>query len=157
MKNKRSLGIFGILVGILFAIGILLPWFKESVFFFGSIHFYPLWASGGYNLQKVKFSYLSYISGGILLIASIMAICSGVYMTAKNRGRASNGLMLTSATLDILSVVIYVIFITKISPDTNGNYFYGSGSIYNYGIEVGFYLEVGLSTALLIVSSIFMI
>lgn len=157
MKHKRALGVVGIVFGGLLLLTIILPWFEMGVIILGKINLYPLWAGHGYNLAHTKFSDYSYISGIILIIAAILMIISGIYMTAKNKGKGANGVMLLGAILGVVSAIIYLLFIVKISPDVNGNYFYGSTSLYNYGLQLGFYMEMGLSVVLLILSSIFIL
>ncbi len=157
MKHKRALGVVGIIFGGLLFLTLILPWFQMGVIIFGNINLYPLWAGNGYNLANSKFSDLSYLSGGFLVAAAIMMVASGIYMTAKDKGNGSNAVMIFGAVLGVVSAIVYMLFIVKISPDSSGNYFYGSTSLYNYGLQLGFYLEAGLSIVLVIMSSIFIL
>ncbi len=157
MRNKRILGVIGIVFGALLLLTLVLPWFNVGVIIVGKVNLYPLWAGSGYNLAHVKFSNYSYISGILLILAAILMIGSGVYLTAKNKGYSANAVMLIGAVVGVISMVFYIFFVVKSSPDTNGNYFYGSTSLYNYALQMGFYIEAGLSIIMVVLSSIFLL
>jgi phosphoglycerol transferase MdoB-like AlkP superfamily enzyme len=157
MKDKIPLGVVSVVMGILLFVSIIIPWYSGSIILLGKINFYPFYEGSGGNIRNLMDYQYSYISGILVVVAALISIISGSVMITKPRSKSGNISSLLAGLIALIAFGVYLVFVSKISPDVNHNIFYGSGTGYSYGLQLGLYLEVASGAVLFILSLIYMI